>query len=86
MTDPAWPSLGGTNPQPPSGTVGGVTFVDRLPIVLVALVLLNGCQRLLAPTPNLYVDAVTDPFADVPAEFRTPRKAAPPSRPEGRPR
>jgi len=45
--------------------------VNRFPIVLVALVLLAGCQRLLAPSPNLYVDAVTDPFADVPAEFRT---------------
>ena len=36
--------------------------VHRFPIVLVALVLLTGCQRLLAPTPNLYVDAVTDPL------------------------
>jgi esterase/lipase superfamily enzyme len=45
--------------------------VSRTPVALVALILLAGCQRLLMPTPNLYVHAEEDPFADVPEVFRS---------------
>ena len=41
---------------------------------LVGLVLcvgLAGCQRELIPTPNLYLDRDTNPFAEVPAEWQT---------------
>jgi esterase/lipase superfamily enzyme len=48
-----------------------MTSTSRLFVALVALALLAGCQRLLAPTPNLYVHAETDPFADVPAAFQS---------------
>jgi esterase/lipase superfamily enzyme len=49
-----------------------MSTVNRVLIVLLALMLLVGCQqRVLAPTPNLYVHAETDPYADVPPEFQT---------------
>jgi esterase/lipase superfamily enzyme len=40
-------------------------------LAVVVVMLLAGCQRVLAPTPNLYVHAKTDPFAEVPAVFQT---------------
>lgn len=43
----------------------------RLPAIIVVL-LLVGCHRTLAPSPNLYVHVEDDPFADVPIELRTP--------------
>ena len=38
---------------------------------ILAIVLLAGCQRVLVPTPNLYVHAAEDPFAEVPSELQT---------------
>jgi hypothetical protein len=34
-------------------------------------VLLFGCQQVLSPTPNLYLQGDTDWFADVPSELQT---------------
>jgi esterase/lipase superfamily enzyme len=49
-----------------------MSTVNRVLVVVVALMLLAGCgQRVLVPTPNLYVHAETDPYADVPPEFQT---------------
>jgi esterase/lipase superfamily enzyme len=49
-----------------------MSTVHRILVVLVTLTLLAGChQRVLAPTPNLYVHAETDPYANVPPELQT---------------
>jgi esterase/lipase superfamily enzyme len=46
--------------------------VRRVVLVLVAITLLVGCgQRVLAPTPNIYVHARTNPYTDVPPELQT---------------
>ncbi len=45
----------------------------RLLLVLVLLPAAGcGAKRYLMPTPNIYTCAESDPFADVPAELRTP--------------
>jgi esterase/lipase superfamily enzyme len=43
----------------------------RFSLVLLSFALLASCQRLLAPSPNLYVHAEADPFADVPAALQS---------------
>jgi esterase/lipase superfamily enzyme len=41
-------------------------------LVLVAILVVSaGCQRQLIGTPNLYIDAAENPFADVPPELQT---------------
>ena len=44
--------------------------VHRL-VLLAVFAMLAGCQRQLIPTPNLYIHAQENPFADVPPELRT---------------
>jgi esterase/lipase superfamily enzyme len=48
-----------------------VHAVNRTFAVLAAVALLAGCGQKLLPTPNLYVHAETDPFAEVPAAFQS---------------
>ncbi len=39
--------------------------------IALGLVFLFGCQQVLSPTPNLYLQGDTDWFADVPSELQT---------------
>ncbi len=49
---------------------GGGRVLGTLVLVL-GFVLLFGCQQVLPPTPNLYLQGDTDWFADVPSELQT---------------
>jgi hypothetical protein len=49
---------------------GGGRVLGTLLLVL-GFVLLFGCQQVLSPTPNLYLQGDTDWFADVPSELQT---------------
>ncbi len=39
-------------------------------LTLLVAILAAGCARSLMPTPNLYADTKSNPFADVPSQFR----------------
>ncbi|MFQ5803794.1 MAG: alpha/beta hydrolase [Candidatus Methylomirabilales bacterium] len=41
-----------------------------LTCAVLAAFILSGCARALMPTPNLYADTKSNPFADVPPQFR----------------
>ena len=45
-------------------------FLGCTLVLVLGCVLLLGCQQVLSPTPNLYLEGDADWFADVPSELR----------------